>query len=154
MTSRLFIVALVSLLTVSGCTRVSDSRLNPFNWFGGETTEDTVAPAPVEPTDPRPRVQQITALVIERTPTGAIVRATGVPATQGWHGAALVPASETPRNGEMVYVFRAFPPDTRQPVSTVRSREITAARSLSVQELANIRSVRVEAAVNARTARR
>lgn len=154
MPSRLFILVLVSILTLSACARVTDSRLNPFNWFGDDAVEETVTPTAVVDTDPRPRVAQITDLAIERTATGAIVRATGVPRTQGWHSAALVAVSDAPINGEMVYVFRALPPDAQQPVSTVRSRELTAARTLSVQQLAATRSVRVEGATNARTTRR
>ena len=151
---RPFILTLATALVLTGCARVSESRLNPFNWFGGSDTEESVSPVEVVETDPRPRVAQITALAVERTPTGAIVRATALPPSQGWHSAALVPVNDTPINGVMTYVFRAIPPETPQPAATARSREITAARALSVQQLALIRSVRVEGALNARTVRR
>ena len=105
-------------------------------------------------TDPRPRVAQVTALVIEQTPTGAIIRATGLPPTQGWYAAALVPETDEPVNGEMVYVFRAVPPATPQPVSTQQSRELTVARAISRPMLAQLRVVRVVGTQNALAARR
>ena len=152
MISRAILLTLAAALTLSACSRVSESRFNPFNWFGRSESEQVTAP--VEREDPRPRVAQVTSLVIEPTPTGAIVRATGVPPTQGWYGAALVPETREPVNGEMVYVFRAVPPPEPQPVSTVRSRELSVARTLSQQDLAVLRTVRVIGAQNALVARR
>lgn len=153
MTARGLILALALATGLAGCARVAESRLNPFNWFGGSETVRTAASAALE-TDPRPRIAQVTSLVIEPTPTGAIVRATGLPPTQGWFGAALVPETDEPVNGEMIYVFRAVPPRDRQPVSTVQSRELTVARALSQQQLAATRVVRVVGAANALVARR
>ena len=153
MSTRGLIIALALSLTLTGCARVSESRFNPFNWFGSSEPATTSAPVELQ-TDPRPRIARITALVIEPTPTGAIVRATGLTATQGWYAAALVPETDGPVGGEMVYSFRAVPPETPQPVSTDRSRELTVARALSRQDLAAIRSVRVIAAQNALVARR
>lgn len=153
MTARVLILGAALALGLTGCARVAESRLNPFNWFGGSETETTTAAAVVE-TDPRPRVAQVTSLTIEPTPTGAIVRATGLPPTQGWFAAALVPETDEPVNGEMVYVFRAVPPEAPRRVSTVQSRELSVARSLSQQALAQTRVVRVIGAQNALVARR
>lgn len=151
--TRSLILALAVATGLAGCARVADSRLNPFNWFGGSETEEAAAPAEVD-TDPRPRVAQVTSLRIEPTPTGAIVRATGLPPTQGWYAAALVPETDGPVNGEMVYIFRAVPPLERASVSTVQSRELTVARALTALELAETRVVRVVGANNALVARR
>lgn len=153
MTTRLTILALAVVIGLGGCARVSESRLNPFNWFGN-SEEEPVVVADVEDEDPRPRVAQITSLRIEETPTGAIVRATGLPPTQGYFDAQLVPASDAPVNGTFVFVFRAEPPSGPRRVSTVQSRELVAARAISTQELAALRVVRVEGATNALTARR
>lgn len=153
MTVRALILGLCLAMGLTACARVADSRLNPFNWFGGSESEATAAPA-LEEADPRPRIAQVTSLTIEPTPTGAIVRATGLPPTQGWFGAALVPETDAPVNGEMVYVFRAVPPRERQPVSTIRSRELSVARSLSAQDVAATRLVRVIGAQNALVSRR
>ena len=152
MTKRAWISALIVAVTLSGCARVSESRFNPFNWFGRAESEQVVAPAETE--DPRPRIAQVTRLVIEPTPTGAIVRATGLAPPQGWHGATLVPETDEPVGGEMIYIFRAVPPRGPQAVSTVQSRELTVARTLSRQDLAVLRTVRVIGARNALTARR
>ena len=151
MTTRGLIFATALALTLAGCSRISESRFNPFNWFGRAEPAQTVV---VTDTDPRPRVAQVTALVIEQTPTGAIIRATGLPPTQGWYAAALVPETDEPVNGEMVYVFRAVPPASPQPVSTVQSRELTVARAISRPMLAQLRVVRVVGAQNALAARR
>lgn len=153
MTQRALLLGLAVVLGLSGCARVAESRFNPFNWFGSAETETAAAPAELA-TDPRPAVAQVTSLTIEPTPTGAIVRATGLPPTQGWFAAALVPETDEPVNGEMVYVFRAVPPEAPQRVSTVQSRELSVARSLSQQDLAATRVVRVIGAQNALVARR
>ncbi len=152
MKARALIPALAVAITLAGCARVAESRFNPFNWFGQSESERVAAP--VEAEDPRPRIAQVTALVIEPTPTGAIVRATGLAPTQGWFGAALIPETDEPVNGEMVYVFRAVPPRDPQPVSTVQSRELTVGRTLSQQDLAVLRTVRVIGARNALVVRR
>ena len=153
MKTRSLIIVLALATGLSGCARVSESRFNPFNWFGG--SEETTAQAPAElDRDPRPRVGRVTSLRIEPTPTGAIIRATGLPPTQGWYAAALVPETDEPVNGEMVYVFRAVPPRDPQPVSTAQSRELSVARALSQQSLAATRTVRVIGATNALVARR
>ncbi len=152
MTARALIPALAVAMILAGCSRVAESRFNPFNWFGRAQSEQISAPVSTE--DPRPRIAQVTALVIEPTPTGAIVRATGLAPTQGWYGAVLIPETDAPVGGEMVYVFRAVPPRDPQPVSTVQSRELTVGRTLSQQDLAALRTVRVIGARNALVARR
>ena len=68
--SAITLVLLVGLL--SGCATVRESRFNPFNWFGSD--EESLSPIDVE-NERRPLVAEITSLVVERTPGGAIVRA-------------------------------------------------------------------------------
>ncbi|MGI9390383.1 MAG: hypothetical protein ACR2O1_10035 [Boseongicola sp.] len=98
---------------------------------------------------------EITALVIERMPGGAIIRATGLPPEQGWHTAELVRETESePVDGVLTYSLRAIPPATRNRVSTQQSRELTVARFLSDFELASVRQIRVVGARNSRVARR
>ena len=84
---------LVATIAVTGCARVRDSKLNPFNWFGKSKSEQVQVVEAV-PGDPRPLVQQVTALEVARQPGGAIIHATGLPPTQGWWEAAL-PATGT-----------------------------------------------------------
>ncbi|MEK6217038.1 MAG: hypothetical protein N2B03_07460, partial [Boseongicola sp.] len=106
-------------------------------------------------TDQRPLVAEITALVIEPMPGGAIVRATGLPLEQGWHtGELIIETGEEPGDGVLVYAFRAVPPATPTRVSTQQSRELIVARFLSDFELASVRQIRVVGARNSRVARR
>lgn len=142
-------------LALAGCG-LGESRLNPFNWFGSDEETETVADIalPVD-SDTRPLMPVISSLTIERTPGGAIIRATGLPPEQGWHDAALV--SETrgqPVDGVLTFAFRARPPRTRTRASTEQSREVIVGRFVSDITLATTREVRVIGAINGRTVRR
>lgn len=148
----ILILTLVGML--AGCASIAESRFNPFNWFGRGQEAETLAPGE-RPADPRPLVDQVTELVVERVPGGAIVRARGLPPTQGYYDGALVSETRnTPEDGVLTYQFRIVEPATPQRVSTVRSREVIVGLFLSDQTLEGVRSIRVEAARNARVARR
>ncbi|MEM0937770.1 MAG: hypothetical protein AAF646_08120 [Pseudomonadota bacterium] len=154
------LAGLLALLCLAAC----ESRLNPFNWFG--TSEETSLPveaaeAPtIEPQDPRPTVDQITALTVDRIPGGALVTAIGIPATQGWAAAALVPVARddegepVAEDGVMTFRLVAVPPVTAEPVGSARSREISAGVFLSDQALEPVRTITVRAASNQRSSRR
>lgn len=152
MTPRILIVTMLLAASLSGCSRVAESRLNPFNWFGQSEPEP---PAVVVVQDRRPLVAQVTELAVERTPGGAIIRATGLPPTQGWFAAELVRATPEGASADvLVYSFRAVPPRDAERVSTVQSRELTVAVHLTDLELAGVRVIRVTGAQNARSVRR
>ena len=150
MTSRTVVILIAGALALSGCARVSESRLNPFNWFGGSREEARVETVQ-EYSDPRPLVSQVTSLVVERTPTGAIIRATGLPPQQGWYDAGLVAETDGPVNGVLSYRFHAFPPRERTRVSTPQSRELSVAVAVSGTMLAETRVIRVVGARNVRS---
>lgn len=152
--TRAYLMALPLLVASCG---ISETRLNPFNWFGG--SEETTSAEPVqvvERADPRPLVAEITQLVIERTPGGAIVRVTGLPPTQGWHGAALVNVNPDGEafDGVMSYSLRALAPESPTRVSTRQSRELTAAVFINSTTLAGVRVIQVTGSQNSRIARR
>jgi hypothetical protein len=129
-----------------------NSRLNPVNWFGsGRRTEEVAPPDVVD--DPRPLVPQVTRLAVDPHPSGAIIRATGLPPRQGWYDAELI---RVPGNDAAVlsYQLRAYPPHYRTLVSTPRSREIIVATFISADKLAGVREVRVSGEFNALSARR
>ncbi|MCF2872686.1 hypothetical protein L0664_16570 [Octadecabacter sp. G9-8] len=159
---RTTLLSTAVLLTLSGCARISESRLNPFNWFGNSTEVAQSDPAERRPlvpasrttqiVDTRPMVQSITALSVDRTPSGAIVRATGTAPTQGYFNAELVETGTS--NGVLVLEFRAQAPTGFQAQGTPRSREINAGYVIDAATLADIRTVRVQAATNARTSGR
>lgn len=150
MTFRI-LVALVVVLGLTGCA----SRLNPMNWFGNDREEriavqDGAAQAPV---DPRTLVSEVARLDVDPMPTGAIVRAVGLPPRQGYWEADLVLVSQDDR--ELVFEFRVFEPtDPAARVGPPRSREIVAATSLSRYALNGIRSITVIGQENRRSVRR
>lgn len=151
--NRRLIVLLVALAATAGCSTIADSRLNPFNWFG--RSREVATSATVEPADPRPLMAQVTRLAIEQTPGGAIVRATGLPPSQGYFDGELVPVSDgVAVDGILEYEFRAFPPPAPTRASTPQSREIVVGLFLTDQEMAGVRQIRVDAAENARAASR
>ncbi len=146
------------LLTLAGCG-ISESRFNPLNWFGNDKSEAPVSlPAETgDPAllDPRPLIGQITELAIERAAGGAIVRATGIAPTSGYHSAELVPlANETPVNGSLVYFFRVEAPLNAAGAGSLNSRTITVARFVPDSVLFQARNILVRADTNQRRASR
>lgn len=146
----LLVVTLV--VALAGCGGVRESRLNPFNWFKRSEARLAVNVAP-DPKDMRPLVQTVVDLKVEPMPGGAIVRARGLPPTQGWWGAELVlKPVEDP--GVLVYEFRLIPPLGQADVNVPRSREVDVAIFVSNYKLEYIREIVVQGATNARSARR
>ena len=140
-------MALAGIAPLAAC----GTRLNPFNWFGrGEETEIVPAEAVV---DPRPLVPQVTRLVVDPHPSGAIIRATGLPPRQGWYDGALlrVPGTEP---GVLGYQLRAYAPHYQTLVSTPASRELVVATFVNSDTLAGVREIRVSGEFNALSARR
>jgi len=149
--TRSMTVALAALLTLTACGAVRDSRLNPLNWFGQSAPTESITL--VEKADPRTLVDDVLSMSVEPYSGGAIVRATGRTNTQGWWAAELVEA-ETDDPGVLVLEFRLLPPIVQTDVNTARSREVTVAMTLSPTRLADISSITVQGANNARATRR
>jgi hypothetical protein len=139
-------------LILASCGGFRDSRLNPFNWFGRSEEAEKVA-LPAVPEDPRGLVATVLTLKVEETAGGAIVRATGLPPTQGFWDAELV-AQPVDENGRLVLEFRIFPPIERKPVSTQQSREVVVAIFLSNIKLGQVTEIIVQGETNARSTRR
>jgi len=141
-------LCLTLILSVAAC----GTRLNPFNWFGGDREERIAVVDTTEPADPRPLMTEILSLSVESTAQGAIVRVTGLPPSQGYWGADLV---ETDRTGNaIVYEFRAVPPLDAAAQGTPASREVVVGTQLSNFDLAGIRTITVIGAQNRRTVSR
>lgn len=140
------IAALAALAALAGCG-IGQSRLNPLNWFGPS------APAPVtvaRPADARPVVEQVVSLDIAQTRSGAIVSAVGLPPTQGYWEADLVPV----QGGDpsvLTLDFRILPPPVAMRVGTQPSREVLAGLVLSTQDLAPYRAIVVQGRLNSRS---
>ncbi|MFO6463548.1 hypothetical protein [uncultured Jannaschia sp.] len=143
------IIAGTALLALVGCG-VGQSRLNPLNWFGRDTSE-TIEVA--RATTSQPVVDQVLSLEAAQTPGGAIISTVGLPPTQGFWEAELVqvPADDP---GVLLLEFRILPPVTRQPVGTQPSREVLAGRVFTTQDLAGVRTITVRGARNQRSIRR
>lgn len=150
---------LAGSLGLGGCAQVSESRLNPFNWFGkSEEGPATLAPRGGyvdRVIDNRALVGSVTGLEITRTQGGALVVATGLAPTPGWWDAELVAESETPAgDGTLAYAFRVAEPGAPTPAAPPPARELTAAVFLSTQSLEGVRRIVVLGATNSRAIRR
>jgi hypothetical protein len=164
---------LVSSLTLAACGAVRDSRVNPLNWFGQSSSEPVAEAAQTNPLIPKrgglfanarakeavylgQPFEQVTNLRIERVPGGAIIRATGLAARQGIYAVQLTPQNEAeePVDGVLTYRLEGVRPGANTAVGTKPTREVIAARQLTNQQLAGVRSIRVEGQQNALVSRR
>jgi hypothetical protein len=150
--ARLLAVTLILALGLTGCARFAQSNFNPLNWFkGAQPVAPTVLYVP--PADKRLLVAQVLTLKVDRNPNGAIVRATGLPPTQGWWKADLVKVDQDDTT-KIVFEFRLYPPVAPAPAGTPLSREITVATSLTNIALDGVRTIVVQGASNALSSRR
>ena len=172
-------VLMISVLVLTGCATVRDSRLNPFNWFGRSTSEPvntSTATGNDNPLIPARNgnglrnllglktkeenvpyagqpVAVVSDLVIERRPGGAIVRATGIADRLGPFDVRLVPVKEQSGNGTLAYTLAALQqPGPRNASEAARS--VTVAVWLTDQDLAGIREIRVAGRTNVQVTRR
>jgi hypothetical protein len=150
------IAALAVVLALGACGSVRDSRLNPMNWFGRESTE-TLAPSGGWATeiDRRALVPVVTEMELIPTTGGTLLRASGVTQTQGWWDAELRPVNQgRPVNGALVYEFVLAAPRTATPVSTEVSRTVTAGVKIPTARLGGVQRVIVRGAGNQRSIQR
>lgn len=137
------------ILSLAAC----ESRINPFNWFGGDREQrvrvDPDDPGRAEILDSRFLVAEIIQLSVEQTTSGAIVRATGVAPSQGYFDAELVLVESTETT--VVYDFRVASPIGN---ATAGLQEISVGAELTVGELAGIRTITVIAQSNRRSVER
>lgn len=167
-------VLLVTGLTLSACSSWQGSRANPSNWFGKSKTTETVVVANGEAVNPLlPQdsgsglfkdsnapaedfsvpIASVTELHVEKTPTGAIVYATGLANRQGAYDVHLQ-QNEDAESTTLDYSFRALYPQNETPVGSDRTRTLQAAVSLTHQDLAGVKIIRVSSESNSRETRR
>lgn len=149
------VAAFLAMMALSACSGISQSRLNPFNWFGGSQEELMTPEEMVVASDNRTLVDQVVSFSVEPAQGGAILRATGLPPTQGFWNAELVSdTDEQPVDGVLTYMFRIQQPAGFEQINTERSREVVVAKFVSDYRLAGVRSIRILGERNARTAKR
>ncbi len=137
------------ILTLAAC----ESRINPFNWFGGDReqrvrVEPDASGRPVV-VDGRVLANELIQMSVEQTTTGAIVRATGIVPVQGFYDAELVLVERTETS--VVYEFRVEQPRAN---AIAGVQQISVATELTVGELAGVRSITVIAGNNRRSVSR
>lgn len=158
MTARILLVLSLAF-GLSACdTGLNLSSLNPFNWFSS-SDEELVVLTPEDgyddSADRRIAVAQVTALRIEKTTSGAIVHATGLPPRQGYWDAELVAENNgEPDGGVLTYVFRIAEPRWRTPTSSPYARSVEVAEFIPNIKLERIRTIRVQGATNVLSSRR
>jgi len=149
------LTALILLGFLASCGALGRSRLNPVNWFGKSRSTPVVQVTPSPPKDTRPLVGTVLSLKVDRMPGGAIIHAVGLPATEGYWGAALVALNaEKPDKGVLKYEFRLTPPPETHPVGIKRTREVLVGHFVSDQKLSGVRRIEVIGAANRRITRR
>ena len=172
---RISIAALlVTGITLSGCSGWQGSRANPSNWFSKSQTADAASDAssgevnalipddegsglfssssgPEE--DFSVAIAQVTELKIEKTPSGAIIYATGLASRQGAYEVRLS-RNEDSDGASLDYSFRVVYPEQATPIGSENSRILRVAVSLTHQDLAGIKLIRVSSESNARETRR
>jgi hypothetical protein len=148
---RALVLLAVLALTLAAC---GQSRLNPMSWFSRSAAEPTLGPMRATE-DRRPLVPNVTALTIDRTSTGAIVRAEALMPVAGWWDPELVPENNgRPLDGVLTYRFVAARPRAPVTVASPGPRTLTAGATLSIFDLEVVREVVVVGAETTRRVRR
>ena len=147
---------LIASLAVSGCGGLRESRMNPRNWFGhSRSAERPDLGQTSAVVDNRPLVPAVSEMSIERTSSGAIVRAEAVMPSAGWWDAALVPEDfGRPHDGVLTFRFVAAAPRTPTPETNPAARTLVAAFALTQAQLDTTAEIVVVGETNSRRARR
>lgn len=84
------VIAVVTAAVRMGCDRASQSRLNPFNWFGSDSETVEASPDTTAEVRDDALIAQVLNLKVVPTPGGAIISTLGLANTQGFWEAVLV----------------------------------------------------------------
>ncbi|MEM8851170.1 MAG: hypothetical protein AAGE03_14185 [Pseudomonadota bacterium] len=137
--------AVIACLGLMGCGAVNDV----FGFGGGRDDPR----AEIGEDEALPLIDQVLSLQVDPTPGGVIVSAVGLPPTQGFWEADLVPvASQDP--SVLVLDFYISPPVIPRQAGTQPSREVLAGAAFSTQDLTGIRTIAVQGRLNRRSVTR
>lgn len=163
------VTTLMMLVLVAGCARVAESRVNPFNWFGGGRDARPVQTdtGSVNPLIPREResifrnntpetyqgtlLQEVGELRIEPVQGGIVVRVEGVAPQLGAHDIRLIAVEGAEESAtRLVFELRGLQDEEARLVGT---QAITAAIALTDQAIAGVTTIEVVSASNRQSAR-
>ena len=155
----------LALAVLGACSTISESRFNPFNWFGASEPAEARAQAgpievpplvppgrTVETVDARALIETVDALTVAPVRGGALVQASGTAATLGAFNAELVPVSRA--DGTLRLAFRVAYPREAISVGSPSQRRVNAAVVLAPDDLRGLRWIEVFGATSARVSRR
>ena len=144
-----FLVPLLLVCVIAAC---SNSRSNPFS---GESREERNRMQVLEErasAEDRELVAHVSAARADSNPDGVILIATGLPETQGYWNAQLVPLNdEFPVEGVLSYEFVVAKPEDSNSVGTPESREIVVGRKIGNRKLRGVSGIRIVSASNVRS---
>ena len=149
------LVLLAFAVSLSGCSRIADSKANPLNWFGNAA--DATATGPVEVPSLIPNrasnkavivdqwalITRVNSIEVNNASGGVLVTAKGQPARAGGYNLDLVPAGF--ENGVLTLEFKiAYPQSTTSGAVT----PLTSSRFIKDSALGGVRQIRVVSAQN------
>lgn len=155
---RYIVLSACIIATLGGCARVSESRLNPLNWFGGDDSETTTAapldPASIPPLVPDTRqdlqivdhrnvIDVVTDVAVQNVTGGLLITATGRSNQMGAYNADLVPVI-TDDNASVVLEFRVQVPMN----AAATAQSITVARFIPADSINRGATIVVKGATN------
>lgn len=161
---------IVAAMVLTGCATISESRFNPINWFGQSRSEPVTTEAgETNPLIPRRRasiffgerdaayrgrpVGEVSELLVERRPGGAIIRVEGIADRVGPFDVRLTRDEAESDAQTLTLTLRALQqagPRNTGPLA----RRVMAAVWITDQDLRGIRTIRVKGERNIRTVRR
>ena len=151
------VLALIcAALVLAGCGNIRESRINPRNWFGeSRQAERPDLGQTSDVIDNRPLVPEVSSLAVERTSSGAIIRADAVMPSVGWWDPELLAENfGRPVDGVLTLRFVAAAPREAVPAASAAARTITAVHAINQADLDTIAEIVVTGEANARRIRR
>ncbi|MGB1234982.1 MAG: hypothetical protein ACPG5U_04545 [Planktomarina sp.] len=150
---RRFVLSIVALTFVSGCSSISSSSLNPGNWFGGAepakagaiTEVPSIIPAgksvQITTVEGRELMEQLASVEVRDVSGGVLVTAQGRTSRAGAYNLQLV--NEGVNGTTLALAFRVQYPAQ---AAAGGSQLVTVAQFLSEKTLRGIRAIQVRGA--------